>query len=425
LGVLVENIRAGRELHDSLRDLSGKLVRSGMGTGAAINFLRGLMDETPEPGRDKRWKDRRDEIPRLVESAQRPETPQAVESKTNSGDTKLISTNAEFVSQFQPPDYLFDGIIRRRFLYGLTAPTNAGKTAVAIRLAAHVALGTPLGRREVAQGKVLFLAGENADDARMRWIKMCEELAIEQAAENVFWIPNRLSISAMRERINTETNQNGPFNLIIIDSAAAFFECDDENNNSQYGNYARVLRTLVAIRGGPSILVLCHPIKNFSLDNLLPRGGGAFLNELDSNLVLIPVSETPKVSELHWHGKHRGPDFAPISFKLTPRTSEKIKDSKGRLIWTVTAAPLTRGEVDAAESTGIRRQEELIAAMQRQPGASLAKLAEACGWTYASGEPNKSLVNRTMTDLQKRGVVKLEGGHWTLTKTGQKEAKKS
>jgi hypothetical protein len=257
----------------------------------------------------------------------------------------------------------------------------------------------------------------------MRWIKTCEELPVGQTAENLFWIDGRLSISRMRDRINIETNQHGPFNLIIIDSAAAFFEGDDENSNAQFGNYARMLRTLDTISGGPSILVLCHPIKNFDLQNLIPRGGGAFLNEVDSNLVLVPISETPKVSELHWHAKHRGPDFAPISFKLTPGTSDQIKDSKGRLIWTVTAAPLTRDEVDAAESTGALRQEQLLAAMQREPGASLAKLAEACGWTYASGEPNKSLANRTMADLEKRKLVRLKEGHWTIVSKGQKGAK--
>jgi hypothetical protein len=335
----------------------------------------------------------------------------------------IILTNAEFVSQFEPLDYQIDGVMQRGFFYALTAPTNAGKTAVAVRIAAHVAPGTPLAGHEVLSGKVLFFAGENADDVRMRWIKTCEEIAIDQAAENLFWISGRLSISAMRERINAETDQHGPFNLIIIDSAAVFFEGDDENSNTQFGNYARMLRTLVEIKGGPSILVLCHPIKNYSLDNLVPRGGGAFLNELDSNLVLVPISEAPKVSELHWHAKHRGPDFAPISFKLTSGTSERIKDSKGRLIWTVTAAPLTRDEVDAAESTGNLRQEELLGAMERRPGASMARLAEACGWTYATGEPNKSLVQRAMADLERRGMVKLKDGHWTLAWKDQKQGK--
>jgi hypothetical protein len=67
-GGLAENIRAGVDLHASLRNLSAKLVASGMATPAAINFLRGLMENSAAP-RDERWQDRRAAIPRLVESA--------------------------------------------------------------------------------------------------------------------------------------------------------------------------------------------------------------------------------------------------------------------------------------------------------------------------------------------------------------------
>lgn len=79
---LVEAIKKGHGLHDSLRDLAGKLVASGMDIGAAINFLRGLMDQA-EGEHDARWKARRDDIPRLVESAAEPPkaTPLPVEPK--------------------------------------------------------------------------------------------------------------------------------------------------------------------------------------------------------------------------------------------------------------------------------------------------------------------------------------------------------
>jgi AAA domain len=94
-------------------------------------------------------------------------------------DGSLIQTSAEFVAGFVPPDYLIDGLIQRRFVYSMTAPTSAGKTSIVMRLAAHTALGLPLGNREVEQGKVLYLAGENPDDVRMRWIKLCEEMGVE------------------------------------------------------------------------------------------------------------------------------------------------------------------------------------------------------------------------------------------------------
>src|SRR5947209_8194267 len=57
---------------------------------------------------------------------------------------KLIISTEEFVTGFTPPDYLIDGLIQKRFLYSMTAPTGAGKTAIALRLCAHVKRGLRL-----------------------------------------------------------------------------------------------------------------------------------------------------------------------------------------------------------------------------------------------------------------------------------------
>jgi hypothetical protein len=66
---LYDNIIAGRELHDSLRDLAAKLIRSGVNARAAINQLSALMEASTTP-HDERWQERYDDIPRLVESAE-------------------------------------------------------------------------------------------------------------------------------------------------------------------------------------------------------------------------------------------------------------------------------------------------------------------------------------------------------------------
>ena len=72
---LIGSILAGNALHDSLRDLGGKLVKSGMNKGAAVNLLRAEMDNSTAE-RDARWQERRDDIPRLVDGAEEPETAQ-------------------------------------------------------------------------------------------------------------------------------------------------------------------------------------------------------------------------------------------------------------------------------------------------------------------------------------------------------------
>jgi hypothetical protein len=225
----------------------------------------------------------------------------------------------------------------------------------------------------------------------------------------------------LRKRIDEETAAHGPFALIIIDTSAAFFEGDDENSRTQLGNHARNMRTFVNISGGPTVLVTCHPVKNADRENLLPAGGGSFLNEVDGNLVCIKQPDSPIV-ELHWHGKLRGPDFEPIPFKLTPGKSDLIKDSKGRQIWTITAAPVTKEEQTQEEGTQRGHQDKLLAFMANNPGLTMRDLADKLGWVYANGKPNQSLVQRVMASLKKDKLVEKKRGRWTLTKSGKKAA---
>ncbi len=72
----------------------------------------------------------------------------------------------------------------------------------------------------------------------------------------------------------------------------------------------------------------------------LPRGGGAFIAEVDGNLTLNK-GETVK---LHWQGKHRGPDFDPIHFELKTVTAPSLVEWQGRPVPTVMAEALTKGE---------------------------------------------------------------------------------
>jgi len=79
-------------------------------------------------------------------------------------------------------------------------------------------------------------------------------------------------------------------------------------------------------------LICCHPTKN--AENLVPHGGGSFLNEVDGNLT---CKRDDLAVEVHWTGKFRGPDFAPLNFQLKLVTHERLKDTDGNLIQTVIA----------------------------------------------------------------------------------------
>jgi hypothetical protein len=336
----------------------------------------------------------------------------------------FMQSSAEFITNFVPPDYLIDGLIQRRFIYSMTGPTGEGKTSVALLLALFVDRGWKLDNREIDKGKVLFLAGENPDDVRMRWIKLLDDMKVDPDEVNVFFVPGSFTLSnkGLRDRIMKASEANGPFSLIIVDTSAAFFEGDDENVNTQMMAHAKMLRGLIdLIAGNPTVIVTSHPVKHFSRENMIPRGGGAFLNEMDGNLTCMKVDGT-MVTELHWQGKFRGIDFGAISFRLEVGKTDKLKDSKGRHIWTVIARSITEKERDAAEDTGQKNKAQLLAAMAKIPGASLADLAKEVGWTTKDGKPYRSLVQRLLSALREDKLVKKESGRWVLTKAGIKAA---
>jgi hypothetical protein len=334
---------------------------------------------------------------------------------------RLILTSAQFVAGFVPPDYLIDGLLLRRYLAALTAPTGSGKTSVAMRLAAHIALGLALAGHEVEQGSVLYLAGENPDDVRSRWIKQCEELNVEPSDVPVCFCDVRFKLSdaSIRKTLDSETAEHGPFSLIIVDTSRAYFSGDNENDNVQMQAHAMVLRTYVNINGGPTVLVLCHPVKNPDMSNLVPAGGGAFVGEIDTNFVLIPQSGGTLV-ELTWHGKIRGADFAPLAFKIVRGTSDKITDSRGRLVMTVTATPISDDEKSGMEDASRKRGDELLLLLKDDNTLSLTEMAERLGWKTKNGKPNKTLVNRAIETLKSECLIFRKRGKIEFTKSGLK-----
>jgi hypothetical protein len=298
----------------------------------------------------------------------------------------IVRSSAEFIRNYTPPDYLIDGLLQRRYCYSLTARTGSGKTAIVLALAAHVALGRPLGEREIEKGRVLMFAGENADDVCARWIALGHHMDFDVEKIDVHFVPGRFKIAELIEKIRTEMEALGGCALLIIDTSAAYFQGDDENDNVQLGQHASNMREL-RIPGGPCTLINCHPPKNAGDDNLLPRGGGAFLAEVDGNLTAVKNAMTVK---MHWQGKFRGPEFEPINFLLKGVTTDRLKDSKGRPIWTVFARFLSDEAEEQMADSARRDENALLANLIDHGHASIVILAKRMGWLTKGGEPQKS-----------------------------------
>jgi hypothetical protein len=329
----------------------------------------------------------------------------------------LVMTSSAFVQDFVPPDYVVDGLFMRGFFYSFTAMTGAGKTAIALMLAEMMSnrkRRRKLGNRDVEHVRVLYIACENADDVRMRLIGMEHYGRFDVADLDLLIIDSVFDLDRNMDRIVREVTAFGDVGCVFIDTSAAMFQGDEENNNMAALAHAKSQRKLTErLPGRPCVIALNHPTKQVQdARNLLPRGGGAYLNEVDGNFTAWAHDE--RMSVFSWAGKLRGPDFDPIEFRLPLINAPRLIDSRGRMLPTVVAIVADDNDVREIDERAEFQEQRLLAAMSDNPGKSLDVLTTVAGW------PNRQFTFRVMKRLEQQKLVTKQGRHYGLTATGKK-----
>jgi hypothetical protein len=253
----------------------------------------------------------------------------------------------------------------------------------------------------------------------MRWIALAENMGFDVDDIEVYFIEGVFRISQMAAALKQEAERiGGEFGLVIIDTGPVFYEGDDENNRTQQGRHAELLRGLIdVVPGRPTVIANCHPTKKVDGENLVPAGGGNFLNQVDGNLT---AAKTENSTTLHWQGKFRGVDFALMHFLIKTVTHERLTDSKGRLIPTVLCEWIDSTAQEKIERGKMLDQVNVLRAIVEAPHITQPQLAEKFGWKLHSGEPNKIRVGRIIKDLKAAKLIEPEGYTLVLTNKGKK-----
>jgi hypothetical protein len=226
-----------------------------------------------------------------------------------------IRSSTDFVGRNKPADYTIDGILQRGMVYTLTGYTGHSKSSLTLYMAMCIALGKSFGGRDVEQGAVLFLAGENPDNLRTQWIALCHYHDVDPENPHIYWHEGRFDLAKAGKALRAEAAKIPDLRFVAADTLQAFFIGDNDNDNVAMRDAAMVFRDLTALDGSPTVLIPAHPAgKVADRSNLVPRGGGSFLNEIDGNFSLWNDKEK---LIFHTAGKLRGAPFDPIFFKLT------------------------------------------------------------------------------------------------------------
>jgi len=327
---------------------------------------------------------------------------------------------SRYIASFEPPDYLVDGVLVTGRVYALTAMTGHLKTAIATYLGLSVASANSFAGLETRKSRVLYLSGENDEDQKARVISTMSEFGFAPEDDHFTVLAGAEAIGILKDEIPVETAALGKIGLVIVDTSIAYFGGEDENGSVDMKAHASMFRELSVNLGGATVLILCHPTKNPGKDNLLPRGSGGFLNEIDGNLTLWRVGE---MVTLHWQGKFRGANFEPLTFKMKLVTLDGYRDSKGRPINSVVVLPLSEGEITRLSVQTWEDENQVLYEMLRFPTQSMADIAKELNWLTPEGKPLKSKVHRIIMELADDKLVIMERKKWLLTEKGRETAK--
>jgi hypothetical protein len=345
---ILRRARTDGEKHTGVRDLAASLAGSKVPQPLAEAIVR---DACPV------WDEG---VEKLIETAYakfyQPEPEPVAATPQTISDFKIDSSD-EFLSDLQPLEYLIDGLLPVGVAYSLTGYPGHGKTTLALQFAISVACGEMFAERETSKGRVLILAGENPYNVKWQYAAALAARNLSPKDVDVHFVQGRFSIKEWSEVLRAKIAAMPDIRLIIVDSLQAFFEGDNDNDNTQMVEMAHKLRGLCNVPQRPAILIIAHPAGKIpAKENLVPRGGGAFLAEIDGNLTVW--SQDASQQSLHHSQKFRGAGFDPMEWVMQVHEFSHLTDVHGTPLKLPVSRPETLTERSSREvqSDGILRQ---------------------------------------------------------------------
>lgn len=333
--------------------------------------------------------------------------------KRNSKDHGFsgLLTSAEFMARWKPPDYTIDGVLMRGCVYTLTGPTNHGKTMLALLLAKSVAAGEGFAGRLCRQGSVAFFAGENPDNVRIQWRSLCSHYGIDPISLPIHWYEGTFSFQDAKEQVVKALQTLPNLSLWLVDSFQAYFEGEDDSHNIQMLDAAKNFRALSSLHPNrPPGVILAHPIKNPSRDQLMPRGGSSVTNELDGNLTLWRDGD---ISTFHWLAKIRGIPFDPMQFEHLLVQPEGMVDSLNRQMSGPILKPVMPERAKDLAKEERRRKIRILALIRENGRITHQEIANRLGNTIS-----RATVGRDVRTMIAAKWIKKYANRLVLTKEG-------
>jgi hypothetical protein len=321
-----------------------------------------------------------------------------------------IETSKDFLARYRPSEYIVDGVLETGMTYALTGYTGHGKTSATLFLCLCILKGMEFGGHEVEPGSVLYLAGENPDNVLKQWIALCSMHDFDPCHPGMHWHYGYFDIKTSVKDLQAQADKISDLRLVVADTLQAFFAGESDNDNIQMMDSARSFRELGQLKSKPAILIPAHPAgKKPDRSTLVPRGGGAFPNEIDGNFTIWNGDE--ETLKWSWQGKLRGAPFDPVTVALDLYACGQLKDRKGRvpLISVVSNIDATSLAMKRAASNDMDMK--LMRHIKKHPDANQTERGKALSLS-------QTVISHRLTRLRAEKLIEVHARKDILTEQG-------
>lgn len=246
-----------------------------------------------------------------------------------------------FSSGPKPIEYVIDGF-NATGITMIAGASGVGKTSVTAPLAALVAgLWSVDGMNIALRRHIVYVTEDPAQIHRILSGLIINDDTSKETSEFDKWfhvIPaDRRTIERLKFSINNWRNKysytaEDEFNnyiiepLIVLDTTNATIDLENENDNSEVGKYISTIKQSI---GSGSCWLIAHLTKittgSNKLDDLSPRGAGAFVGDSNATAFLVKDSKFPDkrymlLGKRRFEAKYNALEFASVTSTVTVET---------------------------------------------------------------------------------------------------------
>ncbi len=365
---LVANILAGRDLHDSIRNLAASAVASGVNETAAERLLHALMQSSTAP-HDGRWQDRYDDIIRAICSARRKFGREEGKAGNSEWDDAavlrkaLISRGASDIVP-EKVEWLCSGRLARGKHTCLAGEPGTGKSQLSIAIIAVVTTGGEWpcseGRSPVVGNVIVLSAEDGAADTIVPRLMAAgadlERVEIVSAVGSADGKDRRaFNLQTDLALLEQKIVEIGDVALVVVDPVSSYLGKTDSHKNSEVRGVLEPLSEM-AERTRVAVLTITHFSKTGASNTIkaLHRfiGSIAFTGAPRTAFAVIEDAD----SEGRYLFLHAKNNLTAPAQGLAFRLEQTIIDPGGivasRVWWENEPVSITANQALAAEAAG-------------------------------------------------------------------------